>query len=48
MAGPALALFCSHKRLRTACIDCTPTLTPPTALDDDVDAVLVARRRRRA
>ena len=40
----ATAMFCAHKRLRTACKECTPTLAPPSALRDD-DAP-VARRRR--
>lgn len=46
MAATSLALFCAHKRLRTACLDCKPTLAAPTALDDDVDVVYVERQRK--
>ncbi len=39
------AMFCLHKRLRTACKECTPTLAPPSALRDD-DGEFVRPRRR--
>lgn len=39
-----VALFCPHKRLRTACVECTPTLSPPSPFDED-DAPKRLRRR---
>lgn len=41
----ALSMFCAHKRLRTACTECTPTLQPPSALKEDEDKVRLRRRR---
>lgn len=41
----ALSMFCPHKRLRTACTDCTPTLRPPSALVEDEEQRKVTRRR---
>jgi hypothetical protein len=40
----AAAMFCAHKRLRTACMECTPTLRPPSALRED-EAPRAPRRR---
>lgn len=41
----ALSMFCAHKRLRTACSECTPTLRPPSALVEDAEQRKVTRRR---
>lgn len=45
MAG-TLALFCAHKRLRTACADCTPNLAPRTVLADETDMTLANPQKR--
>lgn len=41
----SVAMFCAHKRLRTACKECTPTLAPPSALREDDERVKPRRRR---
>lgn len=40
----AAAMFCAHKRLRTACTECTPTFQRPSALREDDDAPRPRRR----
>lgn len=44
MASVAM-MFCAHKRLRTACTECTPTLRPPSALREDDEERPRPRRR---